>query len=71
MAEVKNPQLSFEDFIRVSTSTALEVLREKELFGNPKVPSIWVGLILDPHGRDLSGLGGLGGAGGGLGGEKK
>jgi hypothetical protein len=58
-------KLTLDDFIRVSTASALAVLREQEKIGGLKQnPKIWVGILVDPWGP-LAGAGGPGGVGGG------
>ena len=58
-------KLTLDDFIRVSTTSALAVLREQEKIGGFKQnPKIWVGILVDPWGP-FGGVGGPGGIGGG------
>ena len=48
MATKLGSKLSFEDFVRVSTNTALEVVRENQKAGGFKVPPrFWVGILID------------------------
>ena len=60
MPDLEIPKLSFDDFVRVSTNSAIEVLRAQERLGGFRVPpKIWVGIIIDPFGQGpLSGTGG-------------
>jgi hypothetical protein len=69
MAEPSASKITLEEFVRVSTSSALDVLRQHEKIGGFKVPpKIWVGIWVD-YDRGPGGLGGpLGGAGGVAGG---
>jgi hypothetical protein len=59
-------KIAFDDFLRISTNSALEVLRRHEQEGGFKVPpKIWVGILIDPWGPFGTGpLGGPGGPGG-------
>jgi hypothetical protein len=60
MATRKAASISLDDFVRISTQSALVALREENLLGKGKVPfKIWVGIIVDPwEGSRVYGAGG-------------
>ncbi len=67
MATKSAGKLSFEDFVRVSTLTALEAIRVQPKGSGIKNPRIWVGIWVDPYGGGpgpIGGAGGFPGAGG-------
>lgn len=61
MATKAAGKLSFEDFVRVSTLTALEAIRVQPKGSGIKNPRIWVGIWIDPY---VGGPGPIGGSGG-------
>lgn len=62
MSDTPAQKLAFEDFIRVSARSAIEAIREQEkLDGLKPTTPIWVGLIIDPFGRERGPFGGQGG----------